>query len=84
MNAYSKNYNGHKLSNTILQMSWTMEKFPLAAEIICYSNAGWSDSVFAQFKKMLGKYKKELLPTKNVSNGNWLLSRLHFKKVRQS
>jgi hypothetical protein len=76
MNRYSKVYKGHKLSNSILQASWTMEKFPVAAEIIRYSNAGWKDDDFDRFKNMLNKYVSEIR-VKNSSNGNWMLSKIH-------
>lgn len=77
MNKYATTLTGgHTNSNGPLQSSWTAQKFPMAAEIIYYNNAGWSAAEFAAFKNMLNtQYLPPLLnPSLSNTNGNWGLT----------
>jgi hypothetical protein len=75
MNAWATKFTGgHSGSNSPLQSGWVGTAWARAAEIIRYSNAGWSAANIATFSNMLKtQYLPYLLPT-NCSNGNWELS----------
>ncbi len=67
---------GHTNSNGPLQTGWTLQKFPVAAEIIYYTKAGWPETSFNAFKECL---RTQYLPSVQVSslnykNGNWAMS----------
>ena len=54
MNAWSSTLTGgHKLANGPVQAAWCAEVWPRAAEIIRYTDAGWSAADIAKFKNML-------------------------------
>ncbi|WP_018342037.1 alginate lyase family protein [Cytophaga aurantiaca] len=55
LNDWSKTYQSNQDFNDKLVASWATPWFVNAAEIIRYSNAGWSNSDIAQFKNMLNK-----------------------------
>jgi hypothetical protein len=74
MNAYSHNLKGYTLSNAPLQAAWSAEKWPRAAEIIRYSNAGWAPADIQAFSSMLTKIELPLILNGSPSNGNWELS----------
>ena len=74
MNAYSHNLKAYTLSNAPLQAAWAAEKFPRAAEIIRYSNAGWSADDIQAFSGMLTKINLPLIYDGSPKNGNWELS----------
>jgi hypothetical protein len=77
MNTYAKKLTGgHTNSNGPLQSAWTAQKWPAAAEIIRYTNAGWAPADANAFATML---KTQYLPFINNNqgagkNGNWELS----------
>lgn len=66
---------GHTDSNAPLQSGWATQKFPAAAEIIYYTNAGWPQ---ANFKAYQNSLKTQYLPAMNTptpnDNGNWAMS----------
>jgi hypothetical protein len=71
MNAWSSTLKEHTNANAPLQSAWVAEMFPRAAEIIRYSNAGWSAADIAQFAAMLKNvYLPEVVNGTTV-NGNW-------------
>ena len=74
LNTYGYNLKGYTNSNEPLQAAWDSEKFPRAAEIIRYSNAGWADSDIQQFKSMLNNVILPRIINGSTSNGNWEIS----------
>jgi Bacterial Ig domain/Alginate lyase len=84
LNTYSSNFKGYAgftpgdtcpagtdCSNGPLQAAWDSQKWPRAAEILRYSNAGWSATDAAAFGAMLKKYMLPQLINGSTSNGNW-------------
>jgi hypothetical protein len=61
-------------SNAPLQAAWDTEKWPRAAEIIRYSNAGWAEPDARAFEDMLKKVYLPLIYEGSGNNGNWELS----------
>jgi hypothetical protein len=74
LNTYGYNLKGYTNSNEPLQAAWDSEKFPRAAEIIRYSNAGWADADIQQFKSMLNNVILPRIINGSTSNGNWEIS----------
>ena len=87
MNTYANNFKGYAgytpgdtcpsgtdCSNGPLQSAWDSQKWPRAAEIIRYSNAGWPAAQAAAFGTMLNTYMRPLLINGSTSNGNWEIS----------
>src|SRR5579872_952407 len=74
LNAYGKNLKGYTNANAPLQAAWGSEKWPLAAEIIRYSNAGWSSSDIQTFQNMLKNVVQPMIENGSSQNGNWELS----------
>jgi hypothetical protein len=74
LNTYAYNLKGYTNSNEPLQAAWDSEKFPRAAEIIRYSNAGWADADIQQFKTMLSTVILPGIINGSTSNGNWEIS----------
>ena len=73
MNAWAQTIQGHNNSNAPLQTGWSGASWARAAEIIRYSNAGWTASDVAVFENMLRNvYLPEVIVGSN-SNGNWEL-----------
>ncbi len=71
MNAWSETLKGgHTNNNGQVQASWTGDVFPRAAEIIRFSNAGWSDSDVARFQNMLRTQFLPALIHGTCENGN--------------
>ncbi|KIK65161.1 hypothetical protein GYMLUDRAFT_258635 [Collybiopsis luxurians FD-317 M1] len=73
MNAWAKTIKDHKLSNAPLQTGWAGASWPRAAEIIRYTNAGWSAADIAAFEKMLKDVYLPVVIKGSQSNGNWEL-----------
>jgi hypothetical protein len=71
MNAWSAVLTQHTLDNAQLQAAWCAEIFPRAAEIIRYSNAGWSDADIKQFGHMLEVAYYPLVKDGSTRTGNW-------------
>jgi hypothetical protein len=84
LNTYANNFKGYAgytpgdtcpsgtdCSNGPLQSAWDSQKWPRAAEIIRYSNAGWPAAQAAAFGTMLNTYMRPLLINGSTSNGNW-------------
>lgn len=71
MNAWSHTLKGgHNYANGPVQAAWCGSVWPRAAEIIRYTNAGWSDTDILQFQNML---RTQYLPSiihGNCENGN--------------
>jgi Alginate lyase len=78
LNLYGHNLKGYATgstySNAPLQAAWDGQKWPRAAEIIRYSNAGWADSDVQQFKSMLDGAIVPQIINGSTSNGNWEIS----------
>ncbi len=87
LNTYANNFKGYAgytpgdtcpsgtdCSNGPLQAAWDSQKWPRAAEIIRYSNAGWPAAQAAAFGTMLNTYMRPLLINGSTSNGNWEIS----------
>jgi hypothetical protein len=78
LNLYGHNLKGYATgstySNAPLQAAWDGQKWPRAAEIIRYSNAGWADSDVQQFKSMLDSAIVPQIINGSTSNGNWEIS----------
>jgi len=76
MNRYARQLRAHRGENAPLQAAWTAEKWPAAAEIIRYTEAGWSDSDFTAFTAMLREQYLPLITGDQGAgkNGNWTLS----------
>ncbi|KAJ5765697.1 Chondroitin AC/alginate lyase [Penicillium odoratum] len=74
MDAWSSVIIGHNNSNAPLQSGWVGSVWARTAEIIRYSDAGWSDDGIAQFKTMLTDvYLPEVIGGDANANGNWEL-----------
>src|SRR5882757_6338537 len=74
LNTYGYNLKGYTNSNEPLQAAWDSEKFPRAAEIIRYTNAGWADADIQEFKTMLNTIILPRIINGSTSNGNWEIS----------
>jgi hypothetical protein len=57
--------------NTPLQAAWDSQKWPRAAEIIRYSNAGWPPAQAAAFGQWMNNIMVPQLINGTSSNGNW-------------
>ncbi|KAJ5641449.1 Chondroitin AC/alginate lyase [Penicillium lividum] len=74
MDAWSSVITGHNYSNAPVQSGWVGSVWARTAEIIRYSDAGWSDDGIAQFKTMLTDvYLPEVIGGDANANGNWEL-----------
>jgi hypothetical protein len=76
MNAWSSTLTGgHTLSNAPVESGWTGSVWAEAAELIRYSNAGWSATGVTAFQNMLAKQYVPTLLTGGPAcfNGNWEL-----------
>lgn len=71
MNAWSKVLKNHTLDNHQLQAAWCSEIFTRAAEIIRYSNAGWSEPDIEQFENMLKVAYLPEVKDGSTRTGNW-------------
>jgi Alginate lyase len=75
MNAWSSVLTEHTNSNAPLQAAWVGSIFPRAAEIIRWTNAGWTPADVSQFEAMLKNvYLPEVVNGAPKENGNWELS----------
>ena len=75
MNAWSATLTGgHTLANGPIQAAWCAEVWPRAAEIIRYTDAGWSGADIARFQDMLTKQYVPSLVGGSCENGNKDLS----------
>jgi hypothetical protein len=75
MNAWSSTLTGgHQFSNGPVQAAWCGEVWPRAAEIIRYTDAGWSDEDVAKFQKMLTTQYVPFIINGSCENGNKELS----------
>lgn len=76
MNAWSGTLTGgHTLSNAPVESGWTGSVWAEAAELVRYSNAGWSQAGVTAFGNMLAKQYVPTLLTGGPAcfNGNWEL-----------
>jgi hypothetical protein len=71
MNAWSAVLTKHTNDNEQVQAAWAAEVFPRAAEIIRYSNAGWSAADIAQFSTMLKTAYLPEVVDGSTRTGNW-------------
>jgi len=76
LNAYGKNLKAYTNSNAPLQAAWGSSKWARAAEIIRYSNAGWSAADIQTFSTMLTKVVVPVIYNGSTNNGNWELSQI--------
>lgn len=80
MDAWSATLIDHKFdlttyTNGILQAAWVGETFTRAAEIIRYSNAGWSATNITRFETMLNNaFLPHVINGWRGGNSNWLTS----------
>ena len=75
MNAWSSTLTGgHKRENGPVQAAWCAENWPRAAEIIRYSQAGWTPEDIAKFQTMLATQYVPSLIGGSCENGNKELS----------
>jgi hypothetical protein len=74
LNMYSKGLKGYNNSNTPLQAGWNCQKWPATAEILRYSNAGWSAEEITQFTEMVYNVVLPHIYPGSGANGNWELS----------
>ncbi|KAL9614708.1 MAG: hypothetical protein Q9167_000837 [Letrouitia subvulpina] len=73
MNAWANSLKAHTASNAPLQSGWSAASWSRAAEIIRYSNAGWSPADITKFENLFRNvYLPILIPGSN-QNGNWEL-----------
>ncbi len=61
-------------ANGKLQAGWTAQLLTRAAEIVRYSNAGWSSGDIARFSKMLDEVFLPMVITGWTSQANWLMT----------
>ncbi|KAL8968814.1 MAG: hypothetical protein Q9197_004670 [Variospora fuerteventurae] len=73
MNAWAGSIKNHTASNAPLQTAWSGASWARAAEIIRYSNAGWSSGDIAAFEKMLRNVYLPMIIGGSKNNGNWEL-----------
>jgi hypothetical protein len=74
LNAYGASLKDYINSNAPLQAAWGAEKWARAAELIRYSNAGWSATDAAAFGTMMNNVILPKIVNGSSSNGNWELS----------
>jgi Alginate lyase len=74
LNAYGHNLKGYTNSNAPLQAAWGSSKWPRAAEIIRYTDAGWKPDDIQAFSHMLTTVPLPLIKDGSGANGNWELS----------
>jgi len=74
LNAYGHNLTGYTNSNGPLQAGWGASKWPRAAEIIRYSNAGWAPADAQAFGTMMTNAMLPTIINGSGNNGNWELS----------
>ena len=73
-NTYAHTLTGYTNSNAPLQAAWSGELWPRAAELLRYSNSGWTPQDIAAFSHMLTAVILPLIHDGSNSNGNWELS----------
>ncbi|KAL8960835.1 MAG: hypothetical protein Q9193_002525 [Seirophora villosa] len=73
MNAWARSIRDHTDSNGPLQTGWSGASWARAAEIIRYSNAGWSSSDITAFEIMLRNVYLPKIIGGSINNGNWEL-----------
>ena len=72
MNAWSSTIEAHNDSNAPLQSGWVASVWTRSAEIIRYSDAGWSAADISQFENMLkSAYLPYIIGGATEYNGNW-------------
>jgi hypothetical protein len=75
LNAWSAVLKTHSDSNAPLQAGWVGAVVPRAAEILRYTNSGWSDADATQYEAMLkSAYLPYIQNGAPKENGNWELS----------
>ncbi len=74
LNAYGHNLKSFTNSNGPLQAAWSGSKWPRAAEIIRYSNAGWAPADATAFGTMLNNAIVPQIFNGSTNNANWELS----------
>lgn len=75
MNAWANTIRAHTNSNAPLQTGWAGASWARAAEIIRYTNAGWSSADITKFEDMLRNVYLPKLIVGSSSNGNWELGK---------
>lgn len=75
MNGWAKAITAHTNKNAPLQAGCAGASWAKAAEIIRYSNAGWSNDDIQRFGKMLREVYLPLVIKGSNNNGNWELGK---------
>lgn len=75
MNAWAGTIKTHTNLNAPLQTGWAGSSWVKAAEIIRYSEAGWSQSDITKFENMLRTVYLPELIVGSSKNGNWELGK---------
>ncbi|MBN2802283.1 MAG: alginate lyase family protein [Deltaproteobacteria bacterium] len=75
MDDWSSLYEGNTDSNARLVVAWAAPWYVNGAEILRYTNAGWSDSSIIKFTEMLDKFLPYVLNDERPEN-NWIQSRI--------
>jgi len=74
MNAYGHNLKNYTNDNAPLQAAWDSEKWPIAAEIIRYTDAGWATEDIQAFQNMFKTVTLLKIYNGSGANGNWEIS----------
>jgi hypothetical protein len=78
MDAYSSTIQGHNNSNAPLQSGWVGSVWARTAELVRYTDAGWSSASISQFEKMLRDVYMPLTVNGTDHNvANWELGKPH-------
>ncbi|KAJ6786944.1 hypothetical protein PWT90_04581 [Aphanocladium album] len=73
MNAWARTVKSHTYSNAPLQAAWVASNWARAAEIIRYTNAGWSQNDIVAFEAMLRNVYLPLVKNGSRNPNNWEL-----------
>ena len=71
MDLYANNLKEHTQDNAQLQSGWVASVFTRAAEIIRYSDAGWSEDSAKRFGEMLTNAYMPYIKDFSTRTGNW-------------
>jgi len=75
IDAWANTYQKNLQSNSRLVVAWATPWYANAAELLRYSNAGWSDAGVARFKQLLALWRPYVDQDEGPAN-NWMQSRI--------